>query len=271
MHLRRATLLAMLLLASSLVCADEPVEIVEAFLYPSGDLSARDEVFAVYGDNCGRAHPDPERAAEVRRDGDRIEIDFFLVEPVEEVCPAALLPDQLVPVSLGTLPKGSYAVERRLHLRPDRDAPYVLAARSWLGLTVGDVPHAAASGIWFSPDAPGNGLVLNLLASADGVGEGLAAVFIATRGADGAPEWLSGVGRFVDATLQVEVRRSNTPPQAAPDGVLAFRYLGCAQATLQLDGALLQFPAGMTNLQQMTRTKGVDHCGPPRERPVTAR
>ncbi len=271
MHLQRAACLAVLLLGSSVVCAAEPIEIIEDFLYPVGDLSARDEVFAVYGDNCGRAHPDPERPAEVRRDGAQVVVDFYLVEPSEEVCPAALLPDELVPVSLGTLPKGPYVVERRLHVRPDRDAPHTLAARSFLGLTVGDVPHAAASGIWFSPDSPGSGLVLNLLPSPTGAAEGVAVVFVASHRADGTPEWLSGIGRFIDATLQVDVRLSSTAPDAPADGQLSFRYLGCGQATLQLDGATVAFPSGTETLRQMTRTKGVDDCTPPRLRPVSAR
>lgn len=258
-------LVAALALAAPAAAVESP-DNLNRFVFPGSDLSSRDEVFVLYADNCGRPHPDATRPAEISTQGNLVRVDLFLVEPEEQFCLAVVLPDRLHTVALGRLPLGDHTVQRRLWVRAFDGVDYRLESDAALTVRVGDGPHASASGLWFSPAMPGNGLVLNLLPAEPG-GAAMAVVFLATHDANGQPEWLSGAGEFIDAVLRVPLRRASTPPSAPADGMAEFRYLGCGAAEFSVSGITLAFPSGIESVRQMTSTKGVETCRPPALRP----
>lgn len=239
---------------------------LEHFVYPRNGAAASDEIFVLYADNCGRPHPEA-RASQVVRSGERIEVDLYLQEPEFPICPAVFLPDELHPVSIGRFPRGNYSVVRRLHVRGFGGSQYRLVLESFDKLAIGDAPNPAASGTWYDRQAPGLGMVLNLLPPASGAERGDALIFLATRRTTGESVWMSGIGRFVDGVLSVPLRRPETPTSNTADATATFTYTGCGAGTLRVSDTSLQFPLGTAALQQLTKSDAVPDCRPPALRP----
>lgn len=261
-----STLLLASLFAGDVNAQASAPDYLEHFVYPRNGAAASDEIFVLYADNCGRPHPEA-RATDVVRNGDRIEVDLYLQEPESPICPAVFLPDELHRVSLGRLPRGNYQVVRRLHVRAFGGSQYRLELESHDAISIGDAPNPAASGTWYDLQAPGLGMVLNLLPAASGAERGDALIFLATRRTTGESVWMSGMGHFVDGVLSVPLRRAETPTGVAADATATFTYLGCGAGTLRVSDTSLQFPLGTAALQQLTKSDGLLDCRPPALRP----
>ena len=264
-NLARSFGLLCLSLASAPIFAQSP-DSIEDFIFPRDGASLVDEIYVMYGDNCGRPHPDS-RAPVVTHGTDEIVVEIFLVEPESNVCPAVILPDTILAVPLGKLGKGTHSVKRRLMLRARDAQAYRPIDESIDAITVGDTPNPAASGTWYDSATPGTGITINLMPKASDEAPGTAVLFLATFEPGGAPTWLSGVGTFSDARLTVPLRRAGTPGSAPPDATATFQYLGCGRARLSVSGMSLGFPIGTVNLMQLTLTSGLSGCTPPTRLP----
>jgi hypothetical protein len=235
---------------------------IEDFVFPRDGASLVDEIYVLYGDNCGRPHPDT-RAPLVTHGVDEIVVEIYLVEPESLICPAVVLPDTILAVPLGKLGKGTHSVKRRLMLRARDAQAYRPLDESIDTIVVGDTPNPAASGTWYDSATPGTGITINLLPKPSDDAAGTAVLFLATFDQGGAPLWLSGVGTFSDARLTLPLRRAGTPGSAPPDATAVFQYLGCSRARLSVTGMALGFPIGTVDLKQLTLTAGLSGCTPP--------
>lgn len=253
--------------ASASVSAEAlPPDYLESFVFPTQAASHADEVFVLYADHCGRPHPDPRRSPQILRSGARIEVDIYLVEAPAEICLAVLSPSTLVPYSLGTLPKGSYEILRRLHIRPVDASDYRASTATWGSIEIGDTPLPTVSGTWYDPLQPGSGVFLNLIPAAPGETPGRAFLYLLTQ-RNGQPAWAGGTGQFVDGVLRIALQGPGITPNTAS---VAFEYEGCGQARLRMLGEIgLQFPVGLASIRQLTRTDGVADCRPPLRGPLS--
>lgn len=252
--------------ASDVGAQAQAPDFLEHFVYPRNGAAASDEIFVLYADNCGRPHPEA-RATGVVRNGERIEVDLYLQEPEFPICPAVFLPDELHRVSIGRLPRGNYTVVRRLHVRAFGSSTYRILLESHDAIAIGDAPNPAASGTWYDQQAPGLGMVLNLLPAASSAERGDALMFLATRRTTGESVWMSGMGHFIDGVLSVPLRRAETPTNVAADATATFTYAGCGAGTLRVSDATLQFPLGTAAVRQLTKSEGLADCHPPALRP----
>jgi hypothetical protein len=235
----------------------------DSFIYPRNALSSADPVFVLYGDNCGRPHIDPTRAATVTEiahqpalEASARVVDIYLVWNPEEICLAVVMPDVLVPIALGSLGKGLHRIERRLHVREKRETTHRLV-ESHLGvLGVGDVPHQSLSGAWFDPSAPGTGVFISLV----DVAEGSPGAIVHITGLDvaGKPVWQVGMGQFENARLRVDLQTGGTSDSAGRR-TLELTYQGCGRAQMRFMDA----PIAVKQLTQLTSTYGVESCMPP--------
>jgi hypothetical protein len=253
-----AAILLSLLAPLALAQLTESPDHLDKFLYPQNGLSSADEAFVMYADNCGRPHPDARRRATVSREQDAWVVDIYLVMEESEVCFAALMPDNLFSISLGNLPKGYQPVRRRLHLR-QADGSYLLVYTSSASFNVGDTPNPSVSGAWYDPSASGTGLFINLLPVMQGDFEPQVVVYLAVVDPAGAPVWFTGVGKFVDAKLFVNLRQGGSNPAMR---TLTFDYKGCGRGQM----GYVDTPAWSAALSQLTTVNGLASCRPPQYR-----
>lgn len=259
----------------------QTVELVYHDIHPANGGSTQDTFYALLPSNCGlpTMHPDfpPVVTRSAPTEGtvgvvEGIDIEYFLVGPGDVVCPAVVTPDTLIPIEIGHLSKGTTMVMQRFTLvDEDGDPIGSPLQQSWVHFaTVGDTPNPAISGTWFDPSAPGVGVSLSL-APDPGHEEPTAVLFLATLTDEGEPLWLTGSGKFVDATLEVALTRSSDDDrdgtvETAPAGTATFEYLGCDSAQLSIDGVEVRFPADDDALRQLTHTFGLPGCRPPTTR-----
>lgn len=270
--LSRCTPLLSSLLACGIAQAQSAApDFLADFVWPRNGASSADDVYALYADNCGRPHPDPQRPATHALDAATrtLTVDIYLQEPATTICPAVVQFDTLHAVSLGKLARGTYTVVRRLHVRAAAGGEHRLTLETTDGIVVGDTPNPAVSGTWFDPRTAGSGLFVNLMASEDpNVPSGEALIFVLTQRGSGAPVWLGGTGRFVDATLVAGLQPAGATDGTAPAATATFRYLGCGSARLSLEGDTdVLFPSGDAAIMQLTATGGLPGCTPPVQRP----
>lgn len=256
---------------------------LDPLVHPANGGSAADTFHALFASNCGTPTLDPRQGPQITRgpsdEGsgntgfvEEIDIHYFLVAPDGDVCPAVVLPDTLTPVSLGHLQEGVTAISHTFSIRDADGEAYRDVALTVLdSVVVGDTPNAAVSGTWFDPTTPGVGVSLSLAPDA-GHDEPTAVLFLATLSPEGESLWLTGSGKFVDATLQVALTRSSADTQGAaidttPAGTATFDYLGCGDARLAVDGVEVRFPADESMLRQLTHTFGLPPCEPPTTHP----
>lgn len=115
-------------------------------------------------------------------------------------------------------------------------------------------------GLWFDPGADGQGLQIDVL---DG---GRAAVTWYTFASDGSPLWLFGIGRALDAAIEVEMstarggRFATDATQPAPafsaSGLLRIDFAGCNDAELSYTDAGGGLPSGSAPLQRLSQPQG---------------
>lgn len=253
-----SVLLLALLATTAQAQSPDPPDRLYDFGYPQNGLSSKDEAFVLYADNCGRPHVDPTRAPTVRREELAWVVDIYLVAIEDEVCLAVLSPDAMLAVSLGNLSKGWHQVERRLHVRPSGAGPHEtrFLYSNWSSFTVGDTPNPALSGAWYDPAQPGTGLFINLLPTQQGELDPRAVIYLANLDASGRPSWSTGIGQFVDASMQVELREGGAGGAVR---TMSFAYQGCGRAQMSFADA----PAEVADLAQLTTINGLDSCNPP--------
>lgn len=258
---------------------------LEPLVHPANGGSTADTFYALFANRCGSPTLDPRQVPQITRgpsDEDsgnagfveEIDIHYFLVAPDGDVCPAVVLPDTLTPVSLGHLQEGVTAISHTFSIRDADGEAYRDVALTVLdSVVVGDTPNAAVSGTWFDPTTPGVGVSLSLAPDA-GHNEPTAVLFLATLSREGESLWLTGSGKFVDATLQVALTRSSAGAQGdidtAPAGTATFDYLGCGETRLAVEGVDVRFPVAEATLRQLTHTFGLPPCEPPTTRPFGA-
>jgi hypothetical protein len=237
-----------------------PYDQLSGFTYPRNGLSSADEVFVLYGDNCGRPHPDPTRAPTVAREPSGWIVDIYLVDNRSlELCLASLAPDRLFRVSIGALPMGINTVTRRLHVRQPNESTHQLVYTSSTIAEVRSTPNIAMSGAWYNPAASGTGLFVNVLPPMPGMLEPLVLIFLADDDASGRSVWSTGLGQFVNATLRIEMREGGNSGALR---TLNFIYQGCGKAKMSFQDA----PNSFTPLAQLTLINGVASCSPPEYR-----
>ncbi len=253
-----AALVLWLLAPLAMAQLAESPDHLDNFLYPQNGLSSADEAFVMYADNCGRPHPDARRPATVTREQDAWVVDIYLVLDEPEICFAALAPDSVFPISLGNLSKGYQPVHRRLHLR-QADGSYQLIYTSSASFNVGDTPNPSISGAWYDPATSGTGLFINLLPVMQGNFEPQVVVYLAVLDPAGDPTWFTGVGKFVDAKLFVDLREGGNRPTTR---TLTFDYKGCGRGQI----GYVDLPGWAANLSQLTTVNGLAACRPPQHR-----
>lgn len=275
-----ATMLAATCGAAHAQLADIPYHDI----HPANGGSTADTFYALFPVNCGIPMLHPDRPPVVTRtppgDGvtgavEQVFIEYFVVDPGDVVCPAVMLPDTLIPIEIGHLLEGETSIMQTFTLVDTAGEPSGHPVGvSWLHWAlVRDTPNPAVSGTWFDPTAPGVGVSLSL-APDPGQDKPTAVLFLATLSPEGEPLWLTGSGKFEDATLQVALTRSSAGAQGdaidtTPAGTATFEYLGCDEARLSVQGIDVLFPTGDATLQQLTHTFGLPSCQPPTTRAFT--
>jgi hypothetical protein len=224
---------------------------------PWSEVSTRDIVYVGYLEHC-RDSPillrDP--PPRVQREGQRLVIELEVSDepPICFAAPPPFPTPVLFP--LGVLEAGTYEVERRVMLRTGPNTAPTLLHSAINRVRVGATPHAAVSGAWYEPSNPGTGLILNLLPNAPGEAEPQVMVFYAVLDTNDQPDWYSGIGRFNNGILQIDLQRGGSSGQTR---LLQFSYLGCARAQLQ-DAQRPTFAP--IELRQLTGVKAVQSCAP---------
>jgi len=261
------TLLLSLLFVASANAQTVPPDGLTDPLFPSSEtvISTLDEVYVAYLPICGKPTVDPNTPVRQFMENGALVVELTLLPFRDGICFSAPVPTYRQLFSIGTLPKGTQNIQRRLMLRGD-DGSVSLLYESAHHLYVGNTPNPALSGAWYDASNPGTGLFVSLLPRIDGDTnqEPLVVIYWAAEDENRQPVWYTGTGRFVDGRLDIDLTKGGAQPAVKP---MRFYYQGCGKAHW-VDP---RFPTFFTELTQLTEVSGVDTCHPERLGPMLPR
>ena len=241
------------------------------FLHPQY-ISHADTVYATILTPCGGPHPDPEHRPQVQRriaaNVLRYEIDLKLADEPEPCFSVGIgWPPRTSALDLGPVPEPYHRIEvvMRVWGVPGDDGTSELESESIDIRDVSNTPPVTASGLWWTPQVPGE-LSTITLASLPSSPQGSA--FVTTQVFDdtGRLTPLTAVGQFDGPVFEAAALSAERTQPSDPEvevqivGLLRLEYLGCGRARLEIASDVPGIVSSERDIELVSRAAGISVC-----------